>query len=408
MLFKRKILSKLLDHSDRNEYIIVTGARQVGKTTILKQLYEHAKKTNGHNFFLTFEDYQVLQHLNIHPEKIFDIIKVRPADNGRINLFIDEIQYLDDPSNFLKYHYDVYGSGLKIITTGSSAFYLDKKFNDSLAGRKMLIELYTLEFDEFLDFKMQPELKQDWYDIIANKELIPHRIEHLKNLFNEYLIYGGYPAVVLETSFDLKQQLLNELVRTYLKRDVHESNISNEFKFYDILKILAANSGTMLNIHELSKVIGLSSPTVESYINILRKCFHIHLVRPFYRNTKKELSKMPKVYFNDLGFRNMLLNNFQQINERADKGALIENYCFIRLRQLYDTDNINFWRNKEKIEIDFIVSEMYNKGQAIEVKYNQSEFNEGKYKSFVNQYPDYALKCIAYITNKTDNEIIRL
>jgi predicted AAA+ superfamily ATPase len=116
---------------------------------------------------------------------------------------------------------------------------------------------------------------------------------------------------------------------------------------------------------------------------------------------------MPKIYYNDLGFRNSLLNNFQNISDRTDKGSLIENYCFIRLRQKYYLENINFWRNKEKIEIDFIISEIYDKGFAIEVKYNQSEFNSAKYKSFVKQYPNYSLKCIAYKANDPENDVIR-
>jgi uncharacterized protein len=405
---KRKVFENLTEHYSKKEHSIITGSRQVGKTTLLKQLFENYYPERNPQFYISLEDYSILKLLDEHPEKIFDIIKIRPETGKRIILYIDEIQYLKDPSNFLKYMFDMYNEKIKIIATGSSAFYIDKKFRDSLAGRKRLFELYTLGFDEFLDFKNHSELKEDWFDMRKNFNLKPLKIQILKNLFNEYIIYGGYPAVVLEESIESKKLILNELTTTYLKRDILESNINNEYKFLDLLKILAEKPGTLLNTNEISNTLKLSSPTVESYINILRKCFHINLLRPFYRNIRKEISKMPKVYFNDTGFRNSLINNFQPVFERVDKGHVIENYCFIRLRQIYGDDKINFWRNKEKNEIDFVVSEIYNKGYAVEVKYNFDEYNPNKYKSFTKSYPDYPLKCIAYNSPHPKNELIRL
>ncbi len=145
---ERKLYSSILANLKRKEYIIITGARQVGKTTILKQISKFLKEQNEVHYFLTFENPDILNLVNDHPANILQFTGVgspsREAESGKkITLLIDEVQYHKNPSNFLKYHYDVNGDWLKIVATGSSAFYLDTKFKDSLAGRKKIFELFV-------------------------------------------------------------------------------------------------------------------------------------------------------------------------------------------------------------------------------------------------------------------------
>jgi len=161
-------------------------------------------------------------------------------------------------------------------------------------------------------------------------------------------------------------------------------------------------------MNELSNTLKLSVTAVENYLYVLRKYFHIHLIRPFFKNIRKEFTKMPKIYFNDLGLRNILLKQFLPVNQRLDRGELIENYLFIRLRQLVDKDDIRYWRTVDGNEIDFVVTMNPNSGFAIEVKFNESEFKPKKYINFVEHYPGYLLQCRAYNSATNDSNILGL
>lgn len=404
---ERTMLSDLLAHLTEKEFSIIVGARQTGKTTLLSQLADQLKRRQEVVYSFTLEDHAILSRLNQHPENLFELV-VRSPDK-RIYVLLDEIQYLENPSNFLKLLYDKYQSQLKIIATGNSAFYIDRKFMDSLAGRKQLFELYTLDFNEFLLFRTDSdELEEELNQVRINKDYISSRRNELETYFGEYLTYGGYPAVVLADSAEKKQMKLKELTSSYLKRDITESKIQDEEKFYRLILILAQQTGSLVNINELSKTIKLSVTAVENYLYILQKCFHIHLLRPFYQNIRKELTKMPKVYFHDLGLRNALLNQFNPIVQRLDKGMVIENYAFIRLREKYGNDSFRFWRTSNGQEIDFIINHHPDSGEAIEIKFDADNFNPSKYNNFLVAYPGYSLNCRAFHAAQNINSLIAL
>jgi uncharacterized protein len=395
MYKNRKIYKNIAGHVQKKEYTIITGARQTGKTTLLKHLYGELKGKYNNVFYITLENPDILNEINLHPENVFRFCK-RPENplnkhvsrKDVIYLLIDEIQYSQNPSNFLKYLFDIYQPNLKLIVTGSSAFYMDQKFKDSLAGRKQIFHLKTLSFEEFLEFKNKNEIADELTLIKKQREYISQYKNELLELLNEYLVYGGYPGVVLEKKYENKVLSLQELRNSFVKRDIAESGVDNEAAFYQLMKILSGQIGNLVNVNELSKTLKINNKTIDRYINILRKCFHIELIRPFSGNLRNELIKMPKMYFNDLGLRNSLLNRFHSINTREDKGALLENYLFIRLSELYETENIKFWRTKEENEVDFIVMIDEGKSKAYEVKFSESEFRESKYKKFQTNYPE--------------------
>lgn len=400
MLFHRNQLPELIEHLQDTRYSIITGARQVGKTSLLKMIVNHLQNEKKLVFQLTCEDPRLCAALNDSAENIFNYLPQRPRlnqaplDHTRIYLCIDEIQYLNDPTHFLKYLFDTYGQHLKIIATGSSAFYLDRKFTDSLAGRKRIFQLYTLSFDEMLQFT-DDSLAKELQFIQSNNQYQSLRHPELISAFYNYLLYGGYPAVVIEKSIEQKKQLLQELKFSYLKRDVLESGISHEDKFYFLLQLLADQTGNLLNTNELSKTLQLDSKTINQYIYILRKCFHIQLIKPYFRNLRKEITKMPKVYFHDLGLRNVLLNRFDFIQDRSDKGALLENFFFIQLRNRFAMDQIYFWRINPSKEIDFIVEKSFEKGIAYEVKWNKAYFSPEKLENFTNSYSGFSIACLS-------------
>ncbi len=381
---RRLLFGKLSAHISKKQITLLIGARQVGKTTLLEQLQDEAQQLGQNTHFITLEDPQYLELLNEHPDKLFEIIP--PVnDDKKMILFIDEIQYLKDPSNFLKYHYDKHQDMLKMVVTGSSAFYIDEKFKDSLAGRKRIFTLPTLSFTESLHFQNRDELIP-----FVNSGSLPlvHRSE-LDRKLNEYLIYGGYPAVVLEPELSEKQAALKEISDSYVKKDALEASLKFPDIYMKLLKIIASQSG-LFNSREVGNDLKIDRMTVEAYLRVMRKSFHVSIVKPFSRNLSKELRKMPKLYLNDLGLRNYFVNDFSPIASRDDKGNLLENYAFRLFLDHYPLDEIKFWRTQKGQEVDFIIAEK----NAYEIKYNQSGYDPSKYQYFKEKYPGIPLALV--------------
>jgi len=408
VLFERNLYHRIISQIDDREFVIVVGARQTGKSTILKQISGFLSADRKKVFEISLEDMPLLSKLNEHPENIFSFIPL-PQSTEKIYLLLDEIQYLDNPTNFLKLLFDKYADNLKIIATGSSAFYIDTRFKDSLAGRKQLFELSTLSFNEFLLFKTGDNKLNDELNQIRRKpDYLSLRRVEITNYFNEYLTYGGYPSVVLAEKTEKKIFLLKELLNSYIKREISEANIQNQEKFYQLLLLMAEQTGGLLNVNEISQTLGISTTSVNNYIYILRKCFHISLLKPFYRNIRKELTKMPKAYFNDLGLRNALLNQFMLIENRQDKGILIENYIYLRLKEKIDSDLIRYWRTTSGNELDFIILEGLETGFAVECKFQSNNFNPNQYAIFKENYPNIPIQVRSYNADRNESWVLAL
>ena len=389
-MYRRKLFDKLVAHLAKKEFSIITGARQTGKSTLLHQLDDYCKTADLPTVFLNLENKSVLAELNNHPLNLFGFL---PTSNQRIIIFIDEIQYLDDPSNFLKLLFDEHASRIKLVVTGSSAFYLDEKFNDSLAGRKRIFNLLTCDFEEYLELSNKHQFIDEINRLINQPGAISTQFEYLRIEWENYMIYGGYPAVITEPDKNEKILLLKEIRDSFIKRDILESGVSNETAFYQLLRILAEQSGNLVNLNELSSTLRIKNETVGNYISVMQKCFHVVLSRPFFRNLRKELIKMPKVYFLDTGLRNCLLNNFQPLSARVDKGELWENQVFRILTDKYGMESVYFWRTSAGNEIDFILPEI-EKPKAIEVKFDEAQVKPNKYKLFTDAYPEIELKFV--------------
>ncbi len=386
MLYNRDIIAKIKKVLPRNEFIILTGARQTGKTSILIMLKNYLEKKGKQCHYFNLENTEYLKLFNKHPFNIFELI---PKSKAKQIIFIDEIQYLDNPTNFLKLLYDEKRSKIKIIASGSSSFYLDKKFKDSLVGRKFLFEVYPLNFNEFLIFKKEEELIKEYR---KNKKLSVYYQKKLSEQWKTYLIFGGYPKVALAKDESAKKIMLEEIGSSYIKKDVVDAGIKNTDKYFSLLKILAGQTGELVNSHELSKTLQMANKTIEEYLYVIKKSYQAAFIKPFYSNIRKELTKMPKIYFYDFGLRNFFLNDYQQIEKRNDRGAYLENIVFKKfLKQTDSLDKIKFWRTQDKNEVDFIIE-----NKAFEVKFNQASFRASKYKKFKQKYPEIELRLIAY------------
>ena len=383
MSIKRDITTQASKYLESDEILIFIGSRQSGKTTILKQLIEILDQKGLKSFWLNLEDPEYLNLLNENPKNLFKIFTIPPDQKSYI--FIDEVQYLKNPSNFLKYLFDEHREQIKLIVSGSSSFYLDNKFKDSLAGRKNIFPVYTLSFREFLRFKSENDLSE------ANLSKLSINDQNKVNLFyREYINFGGYPKIVLAPQEE-KIDLLREIAFSYIKKDIFEAGIRQDEIFYKLFKILADQTGNLVNSMELAGTLGVSKTAIDHYLYAMQKSFHIVLVRPFYKNIRKEITKMPKVYFLDLGLRNFFTDNFQAFESRDDKGALLENAVFRQLIEKSQIDDIHYWRTTTQKEVDFVIS-----NEAFEVKADPQNFNPKKYQEFQEEYPEINLKIISF------------
>ncbi|MEA3445842.1 MAG: ATP-binding protein [Bacteroidota bacterium] len=384
---KRLLYSTVIDNLKTKHILLIIGARQTGKTTVMNQVRNELKKKKKTTFFLTMEDKKMRKLLDQHPDNLFQIIP--PINKKATNfIFIDEIQYLEDPTNFLKYHSDLNKHNLKFIVSGSSSFYIDEKFSDSMAGRKRLFELNSLSFEEFLQFKDREEFVN--YLNIGKLPILYEK--ELQTLMSEYVIYGGYPEVVTSQNIDDKKATLKELANSYIKKDALEANLKNTETYFHLMRILAFQTGSLTNASEIGRDLKISTPTIEKYLNVMRKVFHISTIQPFSGNFSKEIRKMPKTYFNDLGLRNYFVRDFSPLPLRNDIGALFENFIFRRFLDNYDILDIQFWRTQKMQEVDFVIQQK----KAFEVKFSEKNIKPKKYEYFQSKYPNINLEFLTF------------
>lgn len=259
---------------------------------------------------------------------------------------IDEIQHLSNPASFLKYLYDHYGNLLKFIITGSSSLEIKKKFTDALTGRIFRFEVLPLSFAESNNFRQtKPSLFS----------------------FEQFVLYGGFPAVSFKEEPLISIKLLKEIYSLYVKRDIKDlGTIEDVLSFNKLITILASQIGSLISENNLANNIGIARQTVKNYLFLLENTFVISLLPPFSTNPKKEVTKTPKVYLIDNGLRNAMIDNFNSLDERADTGHLVENTIFSELKKKFG-EKIRFWRTEKKQEVDFLLEG--EKLIPIEVKY---------------------------------------
>lgn len=385
-MFIRKYYTSIYSHIHDEKIILMTGARQVGKTTLMKQIWASLEKEGYPVYQFSLEDPEILALLNGHPRELFSLVG---EHTKKVYVCLDEIQYLRDPSWFLKYHADLSQDRVKIIATGSSAFYIDTRFHDSLAGRKWLYEILPLDFIEWLEITGLSEYIQDLAQVSTNPTY--YRSGEVIRLYEQYLLYGGYPWVAMLRDKDSKQELLRLLVTDYAKKDAIEWGLEKPEKYFLLMKLLAHSIGNLMNKNEISTTLGIDIRTLDRYLFILSRSYHIDFLRPFHRNIRSELTKMPKIYFYDTGIRNILVNSFESMMLRPDNGALLENLVLSSLHHAYRHEDIHFWRTTWGDEVDIVLPALH---RAYEVKMNIEKYIPKKYTSFTEAYPDIILEGI--------------
>lgn len=400
-LLPRKIIPQINRYINTSEILLLVGSRQVGKTSILYLLMDGLVQkgiSKDTIYYFDLEDISTLDIFNSGVKNFLAYLAAKGADLTKKNyIFVDEIQYMTNPTNFLKLVADRHRN-LKLIVSGSSTLEIRQKFKDSLAGRKVVFEVYPLDFYEFLIFKDEERLaetilKSDIRHIgIKDPSQVAARFfeADLMRYFREYIIFGGYPKVALESEHDRKVTYLNEIYNSYVKKDIKDiMRVDNVSAFNNLLKTLALQVGNLINIAELSTSLKVARETIERYLFLLENTFIIKVTTPFSSNPRKEISKMPKVYFIDTGLRNMTLKNFSDIEDRADGGSLVENTAFSNILKNLDTlEEIHFWRTLSKNEVDFVILKGTDT-TSIEVKYStfKTPRTPSGIRSFLLNYP---------------------
>jgi hypothetical protein len=270
-----------------------------------------------------------------------------------------------------------------LIVTGSSSFDIQSKFEDSLVGRTVDFEIFNLSFSEFLEFK---EYVFNEKDVFSDK-----KTNELRDLFSEYVLFGGYPKIVLSPEVSRKEKYLQQIIDTYVRKDIRDlADVKDVDKFNKLVEILASQSGNLLNATELSNTCGIARQTVDRYLFILENTYILKQVRPFHENVRSELFKVPKIFFYDSGLMQMLwLKKLQ----KEVLGRAFETAIFSELVKKYNKSSVLYWRTTDKKEIDFIL-----RGRdgivPIEAKLNFQKFNLSSIRYFNKQYNNAKYKLV--------------
>lgn len=353
MIIKRSAFDLIKEKLEPGKVLVIYGPRRVGKTFLLEKISQD-KFFNKEKTILFKGDRKAVQdtfssgNLNLMRDFI---------GKDTTLLILDEAQKINQIGANLKILVDEVPH-LKIVASGSASFELANQLGEPLTGRKKTLKLFPVWTKELIDTKSRLFYEE---------------------IFNQHLIYGGYPEVFTKNSVKEKKEYLEDLVGDYLFRDILElERIKNSKKLRDLLSLLAFQIGKEVSLNELGNNLDLHKNTVARYLDLLEKSFIIVNIRGFSRNLRKEIYKTSRWYFYDNGVRNVLINNFNPPNLRDDIGALWENHIVMeRLKkQAYRAiySNNYFWRTYDKKEIDW-VEERGGKLYGYEIKWSKDKVN---------------------------------
>lgn len=371
----RLIDAQISSHFDRyQQALILLGARQVGKTTLLKRSFPSA-------LYLLIDEERIRQTLETYNSDTYKTL----IGNSEL-IFLDELHLLSNPGRAVKLIYDQMPN-VKIVVTGSSSLHIKNKTAESMAGRAIDYHLYPLTFGEFL----QQRGIEDTADSFIHSKIVSldrsntvKRYDH-KQILESVLLWGQYPYLIQSPQ---DSTYLKNLVEKAVFKDIIDLQlIDNRSKALELLKMLAYQIGNLINYTELSRKLQISTPTVQRYIEIFEQSFILYRLYPFSKAKRDEIEKSPKIYFWDLGLRNALIDNFDSLHIRSDAGALFENFIISEVKKEISYLGLNYqvhyWRLKSGSEIDLVLSTK-NEYIGCEIKVNDGKISQ----AFKNRYPE--------------------
>lgn len=341
-MINRKLEKSITTHLFKGKCIVIYGARQVGKTTLIRSI---VKDYESKTLWLDCDELDnriLLQDTNS--------TRLRNLTHGYKIVVIDEAQRVENIGLTLKIFTDSIPE-VQVIASGSASFELASKINESLTGRKYEFQIYPLSFSEMAESTT----------LYEEKRMLQHR-----------LIFGYYPEIVVKPAEE--NDLLKSLTNSYLYKDILTfEKIKKPLIVEKLVKALALQVGNEVSYNELSRLIGVDKNTVEKYIDILEKAFVIFRLNAFSGNIRNEIKKSRKIYFYDNGILNSVISNFKTAENRSDIGSLWENFIISERKKAFNNINIDcrqyFWRTAQKQEID-LVEETEEGLSAYEIKWN--------------------------------------
>ncbi|MHB1347925.1 MAG: ATP-binding protein [Candidatus Humimicrobiaceae bacterium] len=367
MIIKREIQNNIESNLFKQKAVIIYGARQVGKTTLVRNIQD---KFISDSLYLNCDEPDIKAALTDKTST-----ELKSFIGNKKLVIIDEAQRIKNIGITLKLIIDNFPD-IQVLATGSSAFGLSDKINEPLTGRKLEYNLYPFSISEIGSLYSKLEIDR---------------------LLEKRIIFGMYPEILLNETDS--ERNLKEITRSYLYKDVlWYKNIKNPEILEKLLQALSLQIGNEVSYNELSSLVGIDKKTIQSYISILEKAFIIFRLNPFSRNIRNELKKLRKIYFFDTGIRNALINNLNPLSLRNDSGQLWENFIIserIKVNSNNFADkNVYFWRMHNKEEIDYIEEEA-GRIFAYEFKLKSRKLSKQTApKEFGQSYTDSSFKII--------------
>jgi predicted AAA+ superfamily ATPase len=357
---KRRLLyfeiEKYLEHKNA---LVITGMRQVGKTTLMRQIFDEL----GDKPKLWY-DFENPLDQKLFEDEDYNTIYRRLAETaniqkGRLYLFLDEIQNFPEITKIIKYLIEHYG--VKFVVTGSSSFYLKNLFPESLSGRKFLYVLPPLTFKEFLYFQdlmsLDEARKSELELLLSKTDIFLHKKYEVA--YDQYLQYGGFPEVVVTQDVQTKNMVLRNIFTSFFEKDIKLlSDYSDMRQLRDLILLLVPRIGSMIDVTKLAGELGIDRPKLYAFLEFLQGTFMITLLPKFSHSIDRSVAGGKKVYFTDTG----LLQAIGKIND----GQLFENAL---VNQLSIYGELSFYNKRNTSEIDVIV----NREIAFEIKLTGTE-----------------------------------
>ena len=367
---KRLLFDNIAEQIKHKNALVITGMRQVGKTTLMRQIFE--SMPNEPKLWFDFENpfdqkiFEDIEYRNIYT-RLEQMANIR---NKRLYIFIDEIQNFPEITKVIKYLTDHYQ--VKFFVTGSSNFYLKNLFPESLSGRKFLYNLNPLNFKEYLYFQDKIS-REEAQEISLKKSLDKNNIFIYKKLeldYENYIQFGGFPEVILTYDVKTKEQILKNIFTSFFEKDL---KILSDYKdireVRDLILLLALRVGSTLDISKIASELGVNRVKIYNYLEFLQGTFLIYLLPKFSRSIDRTVASGKKVYFTDTGLLNMI--------SKISEAQVLENAV---LNQLLSYGNLSFYNKKNTAEIDAIL----NKEIALEIKTQGTEKDYKKLKNITN------------------------
>jgi hypothetical protein len=345
-IIERRFFSDIVKLSEEKAILILHGARQTGKSTTLRWWLDREKAKSRDILFMDLEDPAALSVCESGVAEFLRYAKASGHDTACLSVALDEVQYLSDPSKFLKLLFDGYGDSIRIAASGSSSFAIKSKFKESLVGRTIPIEVFSLDFSEHCRFiGEERDFSIEWPQVLEAATF---------PIFRDFAETGAYPGLAATTDRSVKARRIRQIIQTYIQSDVRElGKVRYPDRFEALLKMLADQAGSLVNVVELAASLRMARATVEEYLFLLEQTYVVRRLRPFAGSVRTELTKMPKLYFEDNG----VLAMERHFEFGPLDGFLLENAVFGELRKRFGIERLRFWRTTTGNEVDFILDE---------------------------------------------------